>query len=103
VQAIEGRVGRTWWFEYPLGAFKASNRNLDIRVGANRFSAAGISLDLEGEGTRFRGELGYGELDLPPQRIGSPGVMRVDGVREVVLNPELVEDPGKLALFTVRI
>jgi hypothetical protein len=75
VQAIEGRAGRTWWFEYPLSAFEASNRSLDIRVGANRFSASGISLDLEGEGTRFRGELGYGELDPPPQSIGSPGVM----------------------------
>jgi hypothetical protein len=75
VQAIEGRAGRTWWFEYPLSAFEASSRSLDIRVGASRFSAAGISLNLEGEGTRFRGELTYGELKAPPLRIFSPGVM----------------------------
>jgi hypothetical protein len=75
VQAIDGRTGRTWWFEYPLRAFEASTRSLDIRVGANRFSAAGISLNLEGDHTHFRGELSYGELDRPPARIGSPGVM----------------------------
>ena len=75
VQAIEGRAGRTWWFEYPLSAFEASSRSLDIRVGANRFSAAGIRLDLDAGGTRFRGELAYGGFSLPPQRIGSPGVM----------------------------
>ena len=75
VQAIEGRAGRTWWFEYPLSAFEASNRSLDIRVGANRFSASGMSLNLDGEGTRLRGELAYGELGCPPQRIVSPGVM----------------------------
>ena len=75
VQAIEGKTGRTWWFEYPLSAFEASSRSLDIRVGASRFSAAGISLNLEGEGTRFRGELTYGELKAPPLRIFSPGVM----------------------------
>jgi tocopherol cyclase len=75
VQAIEGRAGKTWWFEYPLNAFEASNRNLDIRVGANRFSASGISLNLTNESAQFRGELTYGDLDRPPQNIGSPGVM----------------------------
>jgi tocopherol cyclase len=75
VQAIEGRTGRSWWFEYPLGAFEASPRSLDIRVGASRFSAAGISLDLSGEGSAFRGELEYGGLRAPPLRILSPGVM----------------------------
>jgi hypothetical protein len=75
VQAIEGGTGRTWWFEYPLDAFEASSRRVDIRVGQSRFSAAGISLNLEGEGSVFHGELAYGELKPPPLRIASPGVM----------------------------
>jgi tocopherol cyclase len=75
VQAIEGRRGRTWWFEYPLSEFEASSRSLDIRVGPSRFSDRGISLRLEGGGASFRGELGYGPLGRPPLRILSPGVM----------------------------
>jgi tocopherol cyclase len=75
VQAIEGRTGRTWWFEYPLGAFGASKRDLDIRVGANRFSSKGAILDLEGEGSTLRGELVYGEFRALPLRVLSPGVM----------------------------
>jgi tocopherol cyclase len=75
VQAIEGRRGRTWWFEYPLGEFEASSRDLDIRVGSNAFSARGISLDLGGGDSGIRGELRYGELGRPPLRVFSPGVM----------------------------
>jgi len=75
VKAIEGGTGRSWWFEYPLGAFQASSRSLDIRVGMSRFSAAGISLDLKGEGSAFRGELEYGEFKVPPLHALSPGVM----------------------------
>ena len=75
VQAIEGRRGKTWWFEYPMGEFEASSRGLEVRVGPSVFSASGISLDLQGEGSGFRGELRYGELDRPPLRVFSPGVM----------------------------
>jgi tocopherol cyclase len=48
---------------------------LDIRVGSGRFSARGISLGLEGEGSPIRAELSYGELGRPPLRLLSPGVM----------------------------
>jgi tocopherol cyclase len=75
VQAIEGRTGRTWWFEYPLGEFEASRKVLDIRVGANRFWSKGAVLRLEGEGSRLRGELGYGEFRSLPLNLLSPGVM----------------------------
>jgi hypothetical protein len=75
VQAIDGRSGRTWWFEYPLEEFEASRRALDIRVGESRFSAEGAVLDLEGEGARLRGELRFGDFRRLPLRLFSPGVM----------------------------
>jgi tocopherol cyclase len=74
VQAIEGRTGRTWWYEYPLSAFEASGSSMDIRVGASRFSPKGISLELEGESS-FKGELRFGEFRRLSAKILSPGVM----------------------------
>jgi tocopherol cyclase len=75
VQVIEGRRGRTWWFQYPLEDFAASARILDVRVGASRFSESGIELDLRGEEGSFRGELSFGPFLSPPSRPLSPGVM----------------------------
>jgi hypothetical protein len=75
VQVIEGKTGRTWWFEYPLEAFRASTRELDIRVGRNVFAEKGLVLDLSGEEGRFRGELGFGPFARLPSRLYWPGVM----------------------------
>lgn len=75
VQVIEGRSGRTWWFEYPLDAFRASTAELDIRVGRNVFAERGIVLDLSGESGRFRGELSFGPFRRLPSRLLWPGVM----------------------------
>lgn len=75
VQAIEGRTGTTWWFEYPLDAFRASSDRLDIRVGGSSFSESGIALDLESPEGRFRGELGFGPFKPLPSSLFWPGVM----------------------------
>jgi hypothetical protein len=75
VQVIEGRRGRTWWFEYPLEDFAASARILDVRVGGSRFSESGIELDLRGGEGSFHGRLSFGPFLVPPSRPLSPGVM----------------------------
>jgi hypothetical protein len=75
VQVIEGRSGRTWWFEYPLEAFRASTDRLDIRVGGSVFAEKGIVLDLSSEEGRFRGELAFGPFRRLPSRVFWPGVM----------------------------
>ena len=75
VQVIEGKSGRTWWFQYPLGDFGASADRLEIRVGGSSFSESGIVLDLEGEEGRFRGELRFGPFRSLPSRPLWPGVM----------------------------
>ena len=86
VQAIEGRTGRTWWFEYPLDAFRASPDRLDIRVGESSFSEAGIVLDLESPEGRFRGELGFGpfkRLPVHPVLAGRDGSLQFRAIHGV--------------------
>jgi hypothetical protein len=75
VQVIEGRSGKTWWFQYPLNAFHASADCLDIRVGESRFTAKGMELHLDNEDGNFHGELEYGPFTALPQSLLSPGVM----------------------------
>lgn len=75
VQAIEGRTGRSWWFQYPLDAFDAKESGLDIRVGPNRFGSAGISLDLSDGAASIRGEFSYGSFNAMRFAPWAPGVM----------------------------
>ncbi|MDX9784200.1 MAG: tocopherol cyclase family protein [Spirochaetia bacterium] len=75
VQALEGSTGKSWWFEYPLNAFSASSKILDVRVGPNRFSARGIQLELENGETAIRGSLNYGAMTSLSRPFWSPGVM----------------------------
>ncbi len=75
VQAIEGRTGKTWWFQYPLDAFRASIDRLDIRVAGSSFTESGIVLDLEAAEGLFRGELGFGPFKRLPSTLFWPGVM----------------------------
>lgn len=75
VQAIEGETGRSWWFQYPVDSFSASSSSLEIRVGNNRFSAAGIELDLDDGSSAIRGRLAYGPFSKFKFPFWSPGVM----------------------------
>jgi hypothetical protein len=75
IQVIEGASARTWWFEFPAGALRASRRRLEVEIGGSRFGEEGISLDLEGPEGRFRGELRFGPLTRLPFSLLRPGVM----------------------------
>ena len=75
VQVIEGRSGRSWWFDYPLSAFAASSSRLDITVGPSRFSSEGIRLRLEGPDGRIESDMRFGPLTGLPPRLLAPGVM----------------------------
>jgi hypothetical protein len=75
VQVIEGRTGRTWWFEYPASAFSASSKKLDIIVGNSRFSREGIELSLREGETYLAAEISFGPFATLPPRVFAPGVM----------------------------
>lgn len=55
----------------PVEAFSAADDEFDVRVGASRFGARGVRVDLPG----CRGEVGFGELAPWPVTPTAPGVM----------------------------
>jgi hypothetical protein len=112
VQVIEGKTGRSWWFQYPVEEFHASETGLDIRVGKNRFTDKGIEFDLSDGTSRISGAFAYGGFSIPRFPFWSPGVMgpftfmpgmecnhglvsldhRVDGRLEVDGHPVSIDD-----------
>jgi len=75
IQVIEGKTGRSWWFQYPAEEFHAAEAGLDIQVGKNRFTDKGIELDLaDGEST-IKGTFAYGPFSIMEFPFWSPGVM----------------------------
>ncbi len=80
IQAIEGKTGATWWFQYPPEAFHAETSRLSVRIGQNLFSSQGIELDLPGlesggpEGG-IKGSIRFSSPKPFPFRLFSPGVM----------------------------
>jgi len=75
VQVIEGKTGKSWWFQYSREEFHASEAGLDIRVGKNRFSDRGIEFDLSDGTSRISGAFAYGGFSIPRFPFWSPGVM----------------------------
>ena len=59
--------GQAWYLEYPVIAFDASQGLFCVEIGGNRFSEAGLLLDIEKEGLSLHGRVEFGAL----QRLGS--------------------------------
>jgi len=72
VQVLDGRGGRSWFHRFEPGEFAASDRSFDVRIGANRFDAQRVVLDLP----QLRGELRYASPLVPwPVTAREPGIM----------------------------
>lgn len=67
--------GRSAWFEFPYQDFSFSKEHLDLRIGPNRFSESGLTLDLEGTAGWARGRLAFGPLAPWPVTLFAPGIM----------------------------
>jgi tocopherol cyclase len=67
--------GRTAYWEYPTAEFRFAGDGFDIEVGPNRFSPAGMLLDLHGDVGRVGGRVEFGEWNPWPVRTLSPGIM----------------------------
>jgi tocopherol cyclase len=67
--------GRSAWFESPYQDFSFSKERLDLRIGPNRFSESGLTLDLEGTAGWARGRLSFGPLAPWPVTLFAPGIM----------------------------
>jgi len=75
IQVIEGKTGRSWWFQYPAEEFHAAEAGLDIQVGKNRFTDKGIEFDLADGESRIMGAFTYGPFSIMKFPFWSPGVM----------------------------
>jgi len=75
VQMLDGATGATRFFPFPAGEFSATDEPFEVRVGRNRFSLSGLSVDLEDDEGGVRAELEYGEATPPHQPFSWPGVM----------------------------
>ncbi|MGC9467012.1 MAG: tocopherol cyclase family protein [Anaerolineae bacterium] len=75
VQVLDGTSGRTVYQRYPVEAFTASERWLEIDVGPNHFSAAGMSLNLTDTELSISGTVTFDELRPWPVTVASPGIM----------------------------
>ncbi|MGB3676687.1 MAG: tocopherol cyclase family protein [Candidatus Nanopelagicales bacterium] len=72
VQVLDGATGRSWYHQFPREEFAANALEFDVHVGSNRFSSAGVHLDLPG----LTGDVRYASTLTPwPVTATSPGIM----------------------------
>lgn len=72
VQVLDGQTGRSWFHEFPIAEFRASNTRFDVSLGGNHFSNTGLQLDLP----QLAGQLAFNTpLDPWPVTLSSPGIM----------------------------
>jgi tocopherol cyclase len=67
--------GETSYLEYPIEAFTFDPRRFEIAVGPNRFSSAGMVVDIDRDGVKVSGELAFGPWRPWPVALRQPGIM----------------------------
>ena len=75
VQVLDGLTGQSTYHRYPLDQFWASDHELDLRVGSNRFFLDRIQLDIDAADRSLRGELNFEGITPWPVTLTSPGIM----------------------------
>ncbi|MFC2112995.1 tocopherol cyclase family protein [Bacteroidota bacterium] len=75
VQVINGVTGEVYYFEYPISEFKASAKELWLKIGNSVFSFEGIKIDLKNETQEINGELRYNSIERYPSTTINPGIM----------------------------
>lgn len=62
----------TWWIEYPAEQFFAAEPDFYIQVGANIFSEAGLSINIDQPGISLHGKLEFGPFQSLKSDIMGP-------------------------------
>jgi hypothetical protein len=75
VQVLNGATGRSTYHRYPPEEFSATEGELDLRIGPNRFTAEHLSLQIESPEFEIGGELRFSDLRPWPVTVRSPGIM----------------------------
>ncbi len=72
VQVLDGLTGRSWYHRFEPEEFSAQTGRFAVTVGANRFDAHGVDLDLP----QLRGSIRYSTPLTPwPVTLREPGIM----------------------------
>ena len=79
VQVFDGISGEATFHRYPPDQFQISQADFDLRIGANRFSLNGITLDIADEQRTVKGDLRFSEAIPWPVTLTEPGVMGAFG------------------------
>lgn len=75
IQVLNGSQGTAAYHRFPLEAFRAAEREFEVRVGESRFTGHEIHLDAASEAGSIRGRLAF-ENPIPwPVSWRSPGIM----------------------------
>jgi hypothetical protein len=72
IQVLDGATGRSWYHRFDAEEFSASADRFEVKIGNNRFSSEGVTLDLP----QLRGGIRFeSALDPWPVTPLSPGIM----------------------------
>lgn len=71
IQMLDGKAKKAEYFPFDATLFRPSERLFDVAIGANRFSAGGLTFDMPA----IRGTLSFRDIVPWPSRWYSPGIM----------------------------
>jgi hypothetical protein len=75
IQILDGAAGQATYHRFPVGAFSATDVPFEVRIGLNRFSLNGITLDIAADEQRVKGEIRFLNATPWPMSLLSPGIM----------------------------
>ena len=76
VQVLDGATGRSWYAAYPSSEYWAAPDRFTVQVGPNRFTPAGVELDVSVEDLTLHGEVDFRSPLTPwPITRREPGAM----------------------------
>jgi len=75
IQVINGITGDTHYVQYDLNQFSWNTERFEVKIGSSVFSSEGIQLDINSEGIKVNGQIGFSGNVPYPSSLLSPGVM----------------------------
>jgi len=79
IQVFDGVSGDASYHRFPAEAFQIARGTFDLRIGNNRFTLDGITLDIADDLRTVKGDLRFGKAISWPVSIVEPGVMGAFG------------------------
>ena len=75
IQVLQGRDAKYSYIKYPHDIFCATQKDLEIKIGKNKFSLTSMELSLEHKDLSIQGVLSFNNLLKWPDSIMNPGSM----------------------------